>query len=701
MLPHTHINRNLENLDFTTTKTNKKITYINLACGFDIETTSIMEQGQKVAFMYVWQLGLGHGQPVYYGRTWEELQTSLATISERLELDTNNRLVIYVHNLGYEFQFMRKHFEWLDIFSVSERKPLKAVCSLGIEFRCSYMLSGFSLDGVARNLTKHTINKKNGDLDYSLIRHEKTPLTSDELGYCKSDIEIITAYITEQLEIYETINRIPLTNTGRVRSLVRDECYYSSSNHRKSSKGKYIKYRKIMSDLTVTPEIYGQLKKAFMGGFTHANANKSGQLLTEISSIDFTSSYPAVMVAEKFPMARFRPFKPNTLGEFELLCRKNAVIFDIQFINIRAKISQEVYISESKCQRLENPIINNGRIYSADFLQTTLTEIDYEIMLQVYEWDEINLSNVNYSPKNYLPKAIVKSILDLYQDKTELKDVQGYEVEYMLSKGMLNSIYGMCVTDIVKDETTYEHDEWSSEPANLIESIDSYNDSKNRFLYYPWGVWVTAYARRNLWTGIIAAGDNYVYADTDSLKVSDYSQLSDYIKFYDNNIMKKMGDCCDFYGFDKALLEPKTKEGVPKPLGVWDFEGTYTRFKTLGAKRYLVEENGKLALTVAGLSKQNGLTYLLETYGNNLEVFSNFTDELYIPATRTGKMTHTYIDDEYKIKVIDYLGNANNVLTLSGIHLEPCDFTLSISEQYSEFMDNLSKGYLLTGLKHD
>ncbi|MHA4750694.1 hypothetical protein ACX0FG_15125, partial [Enterococcus faecium] len=176
-------------------------------------------------------------------------------------------------------------------------------------------------------------------------------------------------------------------------------------------------------------------------------------------------------------------------------------------------------------------------------------------------------------------KPIVESILKLYQDKTVLKDVEGSEVEYLLSKGMLNSIYGMCVTDIVKDKAVYG-DEWGINKVNREEEIENYNNSRKRFLYYAWGIWVTAYARRNLWTGILAVGDDYIYSDTDSLKVRNYDNHLGYINWFNDCIVSKMKAMCVYYSLDESLLSPKTKEGKTKMMGVWDYEGTYKKFKT-------------------------------------------------------------------------------------------------------------------------
>ena len=691
----------LTDLNIEEVKTNKKISYLNVPCAFDIETTSMIINGEKFAFSYVWQFGIGLNN-TYYGRTWGELLDFLQDLQDYLGLNENKRLIIYVHNLGYEFQFMRKYFNWVNIFAVDERKPVKALCDLGIELRDSYILSGYSLANTAKNLTKHSIAKMVGDLDYSLIRHTKTPLTETELKYCEIDILVILAYIDEQLDQYKDITKIPLTNTGRVRSYVKNNCYYDNTNHRKSNKGKYIRYRKIMSDLTLDIKTYSQLKTAFMGGFTHSNPHLTGITLNDVGSIDLTSSYPSVMCAEMYPMSRPKELNPKSYDELKELMKVYCIVLEVRYTGLTNKLGYESYISESKCRNIKGAEINNGRIWSADSVDITLTDVDITIIEQVYNWENIALKNVLGFRKTYLPKPIIESILNLYQDKTTLKGVQGKEVEYLLSKGMLNSVYGMSVTDIVKDNAIYDDaDNWDFEKVNIDEEIEKYNGSKNRFLYYAWGIWVTAYARRNLWTGILAVGEDYIYSDTDSIKALNYDKHSAYVEAYNKNVLNKLYKMCDELGFDPALLTPKTVKGEVKPLGIWEFEGNYNRFKTLGAKRYLVQEGDKYSLTVAGLSKANGMQYIQEVCENDSEkIFNMFNNELYIPSNKTGKMTHTYIDNEQSNKVTDYLGSSTIEHALSGVHLGACDFTLSISKQYLNFLANLKEGYIFTGLKH-
>ena len=59
-----------------------------------------------------------------------------------------------------------------------------------------------------------------------------------------------------------------------------------------------------MNRLTLGVREYGYAKQAFLGGYTHANARYSKKLLADVHSIDFTSSYPTVMISEKYPMTK-------------------------------------------------------------------------------------------------------------------------------------------------------------------------------------------------------------------------------------------------------------------------------------------------------------------------------------------------------------------------------------------------------------
>lgn len=653
---------------------NKKISYYNVPAGFDIEVTSFYE-GQKEsenkrAVMYIWQFGIFNY--VTTGRTWAEFTNLIRVLKKILGLSDECRLVVYVHNLPYEFQFIRKRFEWEEVFLLSDRKPVYANAH-GVEFRCSLKLAGGkSLENVGKDLQKYKVKKAVGNLDYNVMRSPLTPLTEKELEYCENDIRVIQSYIQEKIEQDGDITQIPLTNTGYVRQYCRKECFR-----------RWKSYHQLMEELKVSPEEYSQLKRGFQGGFTHANAHYVNKVLHNVGSHDFTSSYPGVMVLEKFPMSR--PYYVNeqlTREQLTELLLTKCCLFELELWDVVAKLHQDHPISRSKCYICEGEVTDNGRIVAADHLKLTVTEQDYFIYSEFYDWDErIGVSSFRFYEKNYLPKPFAMSILALYEKKTVLKGNKEEEVNYMISKNMLNSAYGMSVTDPVRTQIQYKNDVYTPIPPNIAESIEKYNSNVRRFLYYPWGVWVTAYARANLFSGILALGDDYVYSDTDSVKSLNTESHRSYFEAYNTEIMEKIEESASYY---KIPIERYTPFG--KAIGVWDYEGEYETFKTLGAKRYLTMKGGKYTLTLAGANKKKSMSYL-ENTGNP---FRNFKHELTIPAKHSGRLILTYIDDKIEGDMIDFLGVPYHYCELSSVHMEPSDYNLTQSEDFIKYLKGIS-----------
>ena len=667
----------IEDLEETCTLSGGRgIHYYEVPISFDIETTSFLSsQLEKCACMYAW--GCSINGNVILGRTWEQWQEVYDKIVEIFSPDDKNRVIIYIQNLAYEFQFMCKRFNWRRVFALKERKPISCLTEEFIEFRCSYMLSGFSLEKIGENLQRYKVKKLVGDLDYSLMRHHETPLTEREWQYLINDVQVVVAYIKETAENDGGFNKIPLTKTGYVRNYCREKCF------------KYKYYRKLMNVLTVDPDEYKQLKRAFAGGFTHANWHFAQRTLYNMDSFDFTSSYPYVMVAEKFPMSKARMVTPQSDKEFRQYLKKYCCLFDIEVLDLDGWDAPDHIISRAKCRIAENVVVNNGRIITADRIITTMTEVDFESFEHFYKFSNYRVADMRIYEKQYLPTPFVSAILELYQDKTELKDVDGKEVEYMKSKGMINSAYGMCVTDIVRDEDTFD-DEWTKTEPNVNDAIEKYNTSKRRFLFYPWGVWVTAYARRNLYTGIDEFQDDYVYSDTDSVKVLNYQNHQEYLDYYNSVVEEKLRAACTQHRIPFEATRPKTIKGVEKPLGIWDYDGHYTRFKTLGAKRYMTEKNGKINITVAGLSKIHAVPYIKQLADEQgTSMFNVFDEGLYIPGEYTGKQVHTYNDNEFSSQLEDYLGNVAEVHEYSSIHLAPADYSLSLAAEYIDLLKGI------------
>ena len=108
---------------------------------------------------------------VYYGRTWEDLKSFLI----RLDYYNSNKKIVFVHNLSFEFQYLKSVFNFKNVLARKKHKVMK--CELedfNIEFRCSYMMSNCALKFLPK-IFNLPVEKKVGDLDYTLLR---TPITN-------------------------------------------------------------------------------------------------------------------------------------------------------------------------------------------------------------------------------------------------------------------------------------------------------------------------------------------------------------------------------------------------------------------------------------------------------------------------------------------------------------------------------------------
>lgn len=642
-------------------KSEKRV-YYNVPCAFDIETSSWYEGEEKRACMYIWQFGIDG--VCFTGRTWKEFKVLYDYLIKNF---TEASFVCYVHNLSFEYQWIKYWFHWSKVFEVEDRKPVQCITKEGFEFRCSYMLSGKSLENTAKELLKYKVDKLH-TLDYKLLRTSDSVLTDEEIEYCINDIKVVMNYIKEKIEQDGGIINIPLTRTGYVRKRCKDACF---------GKGKdRTQYQKFMRNLQLTSDVYEMCKRAFQGGYVHCNPAHSNEIRKNVASFDLTSSYPTSMIAYNlYPMSSPIQVKINNKEEFEHYIKYYACIFDITYYDIKLKKDKFMAaISESKCWgEINKPVVDNGRVISAKMLSTTITEQDYELYNEIYQYKEMSIGTMYIFERGYLPKQLVDTILKLYEDKTQLKGVKGRELDYMLSKGDLNCIFGMVCTLIEKQQGT----------------VEEYNKSFNRFLYYPWALYITALSRRAVFSGINACGYDLIYTDTDSLKVLNYKQHLDYIEKYNTFIVDKLKVAMKYYGFDINRVVPKNIKGEECPLGIWTFEGVYSEFKAIRSKAYVGKMNGEYELTLSGVNKKAGIEYLI-SQGNPMELLK---DGFIFPAGKSGKLTHTYIDTPMKGTVIDYQGHKSKYNEKSGVHLEETSYVMDAESEFVAFYK-----YMTTGL---
>ena len=535
-----------------------------------IKYLELTEEEQKLAefrsCMYIWMFSIN--EEVYYGRTWEELKSFLM----RLDYYNNSKKIVFIHNLAFEFQYLKSIFRFKNVVARKKHKVMK--CELedyNIEIRCTYQMSNCALKQLPK-IFMLPVEKKVGDLDYTLLRTPATKLTEKELGYCEYDCLVIYYYIKRELETYGRVDKIPLTSTGHVRRELKE---------RISEDWDY--KRKVKKSININPHIYNLLQEAFSGGYTHANWIYVDEILKNIESWDFTSSYPYILVSHQFPSTEFQKCM---IKDRKQMLTRFAYILVVEFKNIKCKYYNN-FISQSKCREIKKGKYDNGRVMEAESLTITLTDVDFYFLLDTYKYDSYEIKESYYSVYDYLPKQFIEFVLEKYVNKTAYKNVEGMEVEYAKEKNKFNALYGMSVTNMIRDEVLYDNElDWTERELENTEIIAKLNEEKKKaFLSFAYGVWVTAYARSNLLKNVIQLDEQVVYCDTDSMKLKegyDKTVIEKYNKF----VIQKLKHASKLLDIPYEKFSPKDSKGERHILGVFDNDGQYDEFITQGAKKY-------------------------------------------------------------------------------------------------------------------
>lgn len=632
-------------------------------------TPEYYRNAEKFGILYIWQFSIN--DIVLYGRTLQELLEFIIKLHERIPATK----IIYIHNLAFEFQFLRNILPEMTAFARKRRHPLKATCSeFNLEFRCSLSLTGMALKKLPKALGLD-VEKQVGLLDYDKLRLPVTPLTDDEMKYCEYDCIVLYKAIQKHKAQYKNVFNIPLTQTGKVRRVIK-AIYKKNRSY----------YRKLVSMLPTTFREFKVLCTAYSGGYTHANAMYCDDEINNVHSMDIASSYPAVMIAEKFPMTKFIPTKK--VRRFEDMDKDKAYILDVTFTNLCGIISYN-YLSKSKAVSCNKVVEDNGRIAVAKEIRYILTDVDISIIQKTYKYEYV-INAAHVARKEYLDKNFVEYIIELYNGKTSLKDIPDKDDLYKQHKEFINALYGMCVTNTIRDEVVFKDNSWSIDVLDAVhieEKLIEQTKKNKAFVNYSWGVYITAYARANLWNIIIQISDDVVYTDTDSVKYINAPKNNKYFEDYNNRMLDKLTLAMNHHEIPLNKVQPKDINGVIHTIGLYEYEGCYNVFKTLGAKKYCYEKGGKLHITVSGVNKETG--------AKAMHSISDFTEHLIFDYNNSGRLIMTYCDNQPEITVTDYMGNTQTISQQFGINGMKTTYHLGISELYKDYKINYA-GYQST-----
>lgn len=565
-----------------------------------VDTETFVFDKKDIGYITDWTITI-ENECCIYGNHVSDLINTIDRIADTLHADKDHLVRFYVHNFPYDYMFMRNHMiqKWGEpdrsLASKTHRYIFMGWTSFGIEFRDSEILTQRSLERLCQDMG--TTEKAVGTWDYKKFRTPDSERTETEIKYvCIDTISLCKAlrkYISDR---GYTVANVPLTNTGFIRNRARAE----------SRKDK--KWRNHFLSMQLDLRQYKQLLDAYHGGYTHANRYYINKIITKsMYCYDFASSYPSVICYKKYPMSNFTYTDALTLQDILDLKEDYAFCGYLRLTNVHLKkdcpmppmafhkakvcVFPEADARSQKSLYAEN--LDNGKIVNAQIVIYPFTDPDLETILESYDYDSADVASVMRAKKDYLPEWLINYVMKLYFNKSTLKHSD--PVLYAISKGELNGIYGMMVQRIIQQicEEDFDTATWTSDIPEEKEQeiLDKFYKSRNSFLPFQWGCWVTAYAQENLFK-LGACCKKWMYSDTDSVKGYDWDMVK--LQAYNDEIIQISNER------GVGLVEYK---GEHFRLGIADFDGEYSEFITHGSKRYCYRDTEGLHITVAGVPK--------------------------------------------------------------------------------------------------
>lgn len=663
--------------------------YCDLSAAFDIETTCVRYSndhpdaklaGQpKFSFMYVWQFAVS--DIAVYGRTWDEFYEFLLNLRGDLQLKLDHKLIVYVHELSYEFTFLQQlpgiSVSTMDYDFLAREKHdiIKCVINDVFELRDSATYTEMPLSRVG-----DLVGIQKLDYDYEKMRLPFTPLSEAELAYCEHDVLILTKYFDEQARIYGSYGNIPLTATRCVKRDI-------ESNMRLMYYRGVAKKSQLDDADDVDMHVLDLMQSAYFAPWIYNRSVYRDIVVDDVMDADKSSAYPYWMLVCKYPRGKFTlvDIDHNDINKLLSDYANKPLLIKLHLHNLRCKYPRVSWLPASEHWTISKDAkIYDNRIDSCRDIILTVTDIDLQTMQDFYEWDvdKVDILEVYAAKKyGYLPPYIIKTIIEKYIEKSNAKDIKveiektreltpAEQAEYSRIKSRVDRIYGIFVQRPVR--TAYL---WDPVSQQVIPGAKQYVKSdKDCTVNFAWGVWLLSYEHREMLKIFAACNladtdgkrknlDVVLYGDTDGIKFKYNKSIIDIITQYNEECKQKIKN---FWLRNKDFCKLSDIDG----MGEFKFKH-YQSFKACKVKRYAyISDNDEFVPVCAGLSADN--TFFDDM--TNDEKMEAFTGDMRISAEVANNKRTQYIYGHFEEDVTDYMGNTDKVSVDSCVLISKCSF---------------------------
>lgn len=652
-----YLEKLLKGVEFKKTYAGQKLVWAALIpAAFDIEATR--------QFMYIWTFSIKNVTIIGY--TWDDYRKLLEMLKIVLCLGVKTKTVkhrngevedkhsapyvlpIFIHNLIYEYSFMKHEFEFekpffkdalkkkkLDDGTFIELPQRNPLCLVNEDFFYidSYKVCPKSLEKLAK---AYCTLRKTHDLDYNIDRNceDAKHLTEEELTYCIRDTQILVEFAEFVIENYFKKNgRLPLTQNQIVKQII--------TNSHKSIGTE--EEDKVIRSMTMTQEQYLLVRRdGFRGGICGSSER---DFQGEVIYGDETSAYFSAIMHGYYPISRYRDItaKVKTVEDIDRQASIKCCQMKLKFYNLETKSKTfkleskdnvirwmpdgsaprkdkkgKIIAEDREVIRRSVKVDSSNHIWKAVCISTSMTEIDWELYKKCYIWDKVEILHFEAAQRGELPDYIKKAAIELYIEKASLKKAGIKGPKYESAKTLVSNIFG-CIVKKLQDDLVKgpEANWWADQLDNILKP--------------QWGTYITAHARKVLVDMILKLGKNWLYSDTDSVFFIKTPETVRILEEY--NIQQKMknAEICKRYNLDFNLFDD---------LGCFDGDSLHIiHFKTLGPKCYMymtTDDDDPFKFVMSGIADK----YFWEAYDKKFkertekDVFDFFESDTEIEYVR-------------------------------------------------------------------
>ena len=545
-----------------------------------------LDRKRSKAFVCAWAIIPEELEPdashIVRGRTIEGFMTYV----EQLYFDNKKttksgkgkpqKINVYTHNLKFDGDFILYYILKNKIAEVVSEVRENVLYNFKIRFPSGAEIAFYDSLKIfpmkAEKIGKlYGIEKLKGEWDYKKYRDATTEISPEEWAYVDHDVMIVSRALADyRARGYMENTQAAIAYNERLK---RTWPWFHKLPVLRLKKGDFSVYRdKFPKEIKPLPvRQHKHLLMGYFGGISYVNPKYANKDIIGAYSYDVNSMYPAQMHDAMLPFGDPNIIENPSL-KYALHCLRTwpCVVADIDDLSITLKSERHLPFLMFPTNS-QTSVRMQGKVISCRHEKAVLSCQDFRIMESEYNIHTMKIKRLYcFNSKRGQYAAFVDYFYGMKSDADEVRndpnasaaDKMQAEIIRNVAKVMINASYGKDGTKLLRttNKTVYNPAE------NVLENRQDTEIAIPEY-YLPSAIFICSNARWQLYSAARLVRDDFIYSDTDSIKVTSHG----------NEILQNSPE----FFVD------------PLKLGAWGYEGRYETARFVRQKTYSYEQVDK------------------------------------------------------------------------------------------------------------